>query len=204
MANYLSENTRRILWTVFLAVIYTLTTFAILNLLSRLQIGTALDRLISVPGAAFIFLFGAFLPLPDPKEDLEDEKQRRKISRQRARNALLRIIFMIMGGVGLSVGLFTRLGDLQDSQAMVAIAILYTFLIFFVQRAERNRRIATLIFMAFCGFVIGRYTVYRGYTNEENWAVYLALAVNYIFWLLVGQHYPPADSSQIEVWGMDE
>lgn len=185
------------------AILALVVTFAILNIFAAIQLDTAADSVLSVPGMALIFLFGAFLPLPDTPTDEIEADAKRKITRRRARNAILRLILMLIGLVGLGAGLLTGLGDIKDTSALVLITLLYTVLIFFVQRAEKNRRIATLIFMAFCGFIIGRYVVFRGYIYEENWAVYWSLALNYIFWVLIGRHYPPPDSSQIEVWGMD-
>jgi hypothetical protein len=52
--------------------------------------------------------------------------------------------------------------------------------------------------------VIPRYAEYRGWEGESNWGIYLALLLNYGFWLLIGRHYPPHSSQEIFVWGMDD
>ncbi len=162
-----------------------------------------MERVISVPLSAFILLLGLLLPLPELKPDAE-EKETRKLTRRRAQFALLRIGSLGIGLGGLLLGLVTGPGSVENTSALLLLGGLYSLLILLVQRAERNRRVATLVFMAFCGLIVSRYAAFRDYESEEKWAVYGALVLNYGFWLVIGKKFPPADSSEIEVWGMEE
>lgn len=162
-----------------------------------------MDSLLSVSDSAFIFLLGLILPLPESKPDM-DEKAAHRVPRRRALFALLRLLALAVGLLGLLRGIFTGIGSPTHTEALLLLTALYSFLILLVQRSERNRRVATALFMGFCAAVVSRYAAFRDYDSEGKWAVYIALLLNYGFWWAVGRHYPPADSSEIEVWGMEE
>lgn len=162
-----------------------------------------MDSLFSVSDSVFVFLLGLILPLPEPKPDIE-EKAARSFTRRRALFALLKLACWVIGGLGLLIGIFTGMGSPDNTGALLLMTGLYSFLILLVQRSERYRRVATLLFMGFCAALVSRYAAFRDYDAEGKWAVYMALLLNYGFWWAVGRHYPPADSSEIEVWGMEE
>ncbi len=162
-----------------------------------------MDSLLSVSDSAFIFLLGLILPLPELKPDME-EKATRRLTRRRALFALLRVACLLVGLWGLLLGIFAGIGSPDNTGALLLLTTLYSFLFLLVQRSERNRRVATSLFMGFCAAVVSRYAAFRDYDSEGKWAVYIALLLNYLFWWAVGRHYPPADSSEIEVWGMEE
>ncbi|MEP7284313.1 MAG: hypothetical protein ABI947_00935 [Chloroflexota bacterium] len=102
-------------------------------------------------------------------------------------------------------------------------------LLLLVQRAEIKRRTATLTILAFVGFIVWRYAIYRMSgdcyetvfravcntpwtrqwasviaTNTINWAIVTALIGNALFWILIGRSNPPGTSDSIQVFGAND
>jgi hypothetical protein len=87
--------------------------------------------------------------------------------------------------------------------ALLVLMAVFAALMLIVQRAERKRRLFTLIVMLIGAELVRRYLVYRGWDTEGLLAVLAALILNGLFWLFIGRNNPPKSSDEIEVWGND-
>ena len=156
---------------------------------------------------AFLLLLGFYLPVP-PEPASEDEAieeiQRRKALRRRALFAVGRLFSLVTGVFLLFINIPFGIGSIEDGSAFVLFLGLYGGLILRVQRAEQNRRLATLFFMGFCGLIVRRYAIFREYGSASDWATYAALLLNYLFAMTIGKRFPVGSSQDIHVWGMDE
>jgi hypothetical protein len=118
--------------------------------------------------------------------------------------------------------------------AWLLLSAFFAVLLLLVQRAERNRRLVTLLFMFFTASLISAYGWYRITTacavpfgvparvaegcalpqlaarnevvaaNTRNAALLTAIAANVVFWVLVGRYNPPGSSDEIKVLGMND
>lgn len=159
----------------------------------------------SVLNGAVILLIG-LLWTPDPAPDKPDqsEEERKKARQKQARLGILRIICLLVGVLLLVGNLVAGPGRIEDGQQFLLLLILYSGLILMVQRAEKNRRLITLFFMALAAWSVFCYSVSRESSAESNWAIYGSLLINYLFWQIIGRRYPVGSSRDIQVWGMDE
>ena len=87
--------------------------------------------------------------------------------------------------------------------AFLVLMVVFGGLMLIVQRAERKRRLFTLIVMLVGAELVRRYLVYRGWDTEGQLAVLAALILNGLFWLLIGRSNPPKSSDEIQVLGND-
>ena len=131
-------------------------------------------------------------------EDLTPQQQRNYLRRigQRVSMIFLGIIFMIVAGI-------RDWGSIQDIDSFLLLFGLYAGGMLLVQRAEKPSRILVLFTMSFAAFLLWRTAIFYDYHAENNWAVFAAVAANFIFWLTIGQAFPPGTSDSIEVIGME-
>jgi len=155
--------------------------------------------------SAVIFLAGLFwTPEPAPLQADQPQSEHQKARRRQARNGVLRLLCLGLGALLLLVNAIRGLGSIDDVQGFAVLLALYSSLILLVQRAEKNRRLATLVFMAFSAWMVSRYAAYRDLNTESDWAILGSLLINYLFWLTIGRRFPVGSSRDIQVWGMDE
>jgi hypothetical protein len=171
--------------------------------------GCAMFGLFSISTGAFVLLLSLLAPvkpLPMPDPDAEADKnalELAKAKRRRAIGALLRLLGVLYGALALLINFIGGIGAVVDWRAFGFLLALYGGLILLVQRSEVNRRVATLLILAFAAYLIERYAHYRAWVGESNWGIYAALLANYLFWLFIGRRWPVASSAEIKVWGMD-
>lgn len=166
----------------------------------------------SLPFGVWLFLIGLFWvqrPPQAPAEDPEDPEQAaldyRKARATYARVAVLRLALLGLGLGLVLVRVVLGLGRVGDWDGLWLLLGSFAALLLVVQRAEANRRLATLFILSFIGLLLRNYATYRGWNAELNWAVLAALLLNYLFWLLVGRRFPVGSSAEnIKVWGMDD
>ena len=87
---------------------------------------------------------------------------------------------------------------------LLLLAVIMTVMLFWVQRAERKRRVIVIIIMLLPAELIRRYVFYRGVHTEAWIALFIALMLNVLFWLLIGRYNPVHSSDEIQVIGMDD
>ncbi len=85
--------------------------------------------------------------------------------------------------------------------AWLGLTVIFAALALAVQRTEPKRRWVTALAMLVAGELVRRYLVYRGWSVEGAVALGAALALNALFWVLVGRSNPPRSSDEIEVLG---
>lgn len=161
--------------------------------------------------SAFI-VFTALLWLPNPptppqEDEVEDyDEALRGYTKARRGHAvwqLLRIVGIFAGGIYLLVNVLGLPGFPSAVGPLLLLTGVYAILLLAIQRAENNRRVITALFMLFCAWLVSRYAGYRDYDAANQWAVYAALLLNYLFWLGIGRRFPVGSSQDIKVWGMD-
>jgi hypothetical protein len=107
------------------------------------------------------------------------------------------------------------------------LTVIFSALLMLVQRAERKRRVVTMIVMVFVASTVVGYGIYRisnqcdylkpicNFTairqnaqvvawNTVNMAAFAALIFNFLFWFLIGRYNPPGSSDDIKVLGMND
>ena len=78
------------------------------------------------------------------------------------------------------------------------------FMMLFIQRTERRRRLLVTIGLSVIGVLIIRYVDYRNLHTEAQLAFVVALALNFLFWALIGRYNPPKNSDDMKVLGLDD
>ena len=176
--------------------------------------------IISAPFGAFLTLLGLLWNTPpiDPPdydeleelgEDLDEaEAAYHKATRRRARIAVVRLVMIAFGSLLLVGNLINTLFNLDDygianSGDFFTLLAIYALGLLLVQRVEANRRLFTLFVYGFVGFIVRRFALFRDLDGELLWAIYAALLLNYLFWVVIGRRFPPGSSTDIRVWGMD-
>ena len=174
----------------------------------------------STPFGAFLLLVGLLWRTPpidppdyDELEELGEDPEQAEINyhkalRRRARIAVLRLALLALGTlilIGNAVNILLNLGDFRsvDCGNFVLLTAIYGLGLLLVQRVERNRQLFTLFVVGFVWLITRRFALFRDLDTELTWAVFAALLLNYLFWLLIGRRFPPGSSTDIRVWGMD-
>jgi len=184
------------------------------------------ELLLSVPFGAFLLVWGlVWEPKPKTKKDLKAERAllasgeedifdddqdfdifenlTPKQQRSYLRRIAQRVILLFLGIVILLIGLARQGGAIEDAQAFLLLFALYSGALLIVQRAEKASRLLVFFVMAFIANLIWRTAIYYEHEAENAWAILMALIVNGLFWLLIGQRFPPGSSDNIEVVGME-
>ena len=78
------------------------------------------------------------------------------------------------------------------------------FMLFLFQRTEAKKRRIVALVMVLLSVVIFNFIRYRELHSEAQTALVAALAVNFLFWALIGRYNPPKSSDEIQVIGMDD
>ena len=82
--------------------------------------------------------------------------------------------------------------------------MLFTLLIFLIQRTEATKRRVILLLMVIPTLLIRNWVVYRDRETEALVALVVALLLNFMFWALIGRYNPVGTSDQIRVLSMDD
>ncbi len=185
-----------------------------------------MELLLTVPIGAFLLLWGlVWEPKAKTKKDLKAERAlldsgelddfgaaddfdifenlTSKQQRSYLRRIGQRVLLLIVGLVLLIVGTIREAGSLQEGDAFLLLFGLYAGGMLITQRAEKASRLMVLFTMAFIGNLIWRTALFYDYKSENAWAILAALAANGLFWLFIGQRFPPGSSDSIEVVGME-
>ncbi len=86
-----------------------------------------------------------------------------------------------------------------------AIGMVSALLLLLIQRAEPKRRRLVAIIVVLCLLVIRHNAFLKDDLYEETLlALLLALALNGVFWLLIGRYNPVEAGAAIDVVGMDD
>ncbi len=174
-----------------------------------------MQTLFSIPAGLFLVLWGLIWePQPKTKKDHKTEQLLieagvdipEQLTREQMINYLrrvaVRVLLVLIGLIGIVAGI-SQMGSVADSGALMLLLGLYAGVLIVVQRAEKNRRLLVFFFMAFSGLLIWRTAEYRNVPDENDWAMLGAVALNLVFWLVIGRRFPPGTSDSIEVIGME-
>ncbi len=92
----------------------------------------------------------------------------------------------------------------MDTNYLIFFTIIMSFLLFLFQRTESKKRITVLIVMAIPALLIRNWIVFRDLESEGIIALFIALLLNFFFWVLIGRYNPVGSSDDIQVLGMDD
>jgi hypothetical protein len=184
-----------------------------------------MDLLLSFPFGTFLLLLGLLWePQLKTKKDLKAEKALiaagetddfddwdatsfESLTSKQQRNYLRRVgqrVLMVVIGVGISIFAFIdTAGSIGDTDAFLLLFGLYGGFLLLTQRAEKAGRRVVFFTMSFIGFLVWRTALFYDYDSENAWALLAAVSANLLFWLTIGQLYPPGSSDTIEVIGME-
>lgn len=184
----------------------------------------SLESIISIPFGAFILLWGLLWePKKKTKKDLklekalieageleawdEDDFGVEALSPSQKRNYLRRVaqrmLMLFFGLLFMFIAFIRDFGGIDHPDAFFLLFALYAGGILLVQRAEKPSRVLVLFTMSVAGLLLWRTAIFYEYNTENGWALLAALGANLLFWLTIGQMYPPGSSDSIEVIGME-
>jgi hypothetical protein len=95
---------------------------------------------------------------------------------------------------------------MMNTNNLALLTLFFTICLLALQRTERKRRwLTALVLVLPVGFLLYRWAIYRGRVRETLIGAGIALALNFLFWLLYGRRHPPPSSDEsIRVIGTDE
>jgi hypothetical protein len=86
----------------------------------------------------------------------------------------------------------------------ITFIILISLLMLIVQRTETAKRRLVLIIMILPAILLRNFALYREVETEALTAFWVALFLNFLFWLFIGRNNPVRSSEEIKVLGMDD
>lgn len=92
----------------------------------------------------------------------------------------------------------------MNLEYLTIFTILIGLLVFFYQRTESGKRRTVLLIMIIPAVLIRNFAVYRDMESEAWAGLFLALFINFMFWVLIGRYNPVGSSDDIKVLGMDD
>ena len=92
----------------------------------------------------------------------------------------------------------------MDTGLIVLLTGALAFIFFIIQRSEAKKRRAVSLVMAFLIVVTLWYISTLQVWREAIIAFFLALFLNFLFYLLIGRYNPVGSSDDIHVLGMDD
>ncbi len=94
--------------------------------------------------------------------------------------------------------------QIMDTGITILLAVLFSLMLFLIQRTEARRRKWVALGMLLGGELIRRYVWFRDVHSEAWAALIAAIVLNLLFWMLIGRYNPVGSSDQIQVIGMDD
>jgi uncharacterized membrane protein YozB (DUF420 family) len=79
-----------------------------------------------------------------------------------------------------------------------------SIILLIIQRTESKHRRIVRATMVLTVFLVGWFGYQRGFLGETILAFFSALAVSFLFWLLIGRYNPVQSDDSIKVYGMDD
>lgn len=92
----------------------------------------------------------------------------------------------------------------MDTGLVILLTLALGFIFFIIQRTEAKKRRGVALFMSLFVLIVVWYVSNHRVWREGITAFFLALFINYIFWLLIGRYNPVGSSDNIHVLGMDD
>lgn len=92
----------------------------------------------------------------------------------------------------------------MNTEYLVILTLLFSFLVFLIQRTEAKRRLLVAMVMIIPFILLRNFVIYREVEREAWIALGLALLLNFLFWALIGRYNPVRSSDEIQVLGMDD
>jgi hypothetical protein len=87
---------------------------------------------------------------------------------------------------------------------LVLLTVAISTLLFMIQRSTAKRRLFVAILSLVAAELIRRYVFYRDVHTEAWIALFVALFLNFGFYLFIGRYNPVKSSDEIKVYGLDD
>jgi hypothetical protein len=88
---------------------------------------------------------------------------------------------------------------------LLSLTLVIGLLLFLFQRTDPKKKLIVLLILLVPAELIRRFIVFRDINSEGLIAFFLALFLNFLFWLLIGRYNPVRSSDDsIQVIGMDD
>lgn len=92
----------------------------------------------------------------------------------------------------------------MDTEYFVIFLLIITGLLLLVQRSEPSKRRLVIVLLILPAILLRNFALYREMETEALTALWVAIILNFLYWLLLGRHIPVRGSEQIKVLGMDD
>ncbi|NJL55293.1 hypothetical protein HC928_08990 [bacterium] len=92
----------------------------------------------------------------------------------------------------------------MNIEYLVIFTLLLSLLMLMIQRTEAKRRLLVTLMLLIPAILIRNWINYRDLEREGWVALGIALALNFLFWWLIGRYNPVGSSDEIQVLGMDD
>jgi cellulose synthase/poly-beta-1,6-N-acetylglucosamine synthase-like glycosyltransferase len=92
----------------------------------------------------------------------------------------------------------------MDTSYVLLLTAAFTMMFFLIQRTERQKRVIVILISLVAFELIRRFIWYRDIHHEAWLALFIALLLNFLFWLFIGRYNPVGTSDDIQVLGMDD
>lgn len=86
---------------------------------------------------------------------------------------------------------------------LTLLTLFFSLLFFILQRTQKSARRLILLLMVAPILFLRHYAITRGVESEAWIAFFIALTLNFIFWVLIGR-YNPVGSKEVRVMGLND
>ncbi len=92
----------------------------------------------------------------------------------------------------------------MNTEYFVIFLVILTGLVLLVQRSEPSKRRLVLFLLIIPAILLRNFAQFRDVETEALTAFWLALLLNFVYWLVIGRHIPAGGSEEIKVLGLDD
>lgn len=92
----------------------------------------------------------------------------------------------------------------MNTEYLALLTLFFSFMLFVIQRTEAKKRRIVIFIMVFPAILLRNFVIYRDIVSEGWAALFLSLALNFLFWVLIGRYNPVKSSDEIQVLGLDD
>ena len=92
----------------------------------------------------------------------------------------------------------------MNTEYFLIFLVIITALLLIIQRTDPNKRRLVIFVMLLPALLLRNFANYRDVSSEALTALWVAIFLNVMFWLLIGRYNPPRSSDEIKVLGLDD
>lgn len=92
----------------------------------------------------------------------------------------------------------------MDNEYFIIFVVVLSGLLLLIQRTEPSKRRMVIFLMILPIILLRNFAVYREVETEALTALWVAIFLNFLYWLFIGRHIPNKGSEEIKVLGLDD